>query len=101
MASDNWHDHENAFGYRHEVQPTRVAGGAFAFVGFVAAGVYLLTKRYWKRKAANRPTLLTPSELSAMIVAEAVEAARADYIERTGITPSPRVWYSLNGRKNF
>jgi hypothetical protein len=95
VASENWHDHENAFGYRHEVQPQKVAGGAFAFVGFVVAGVYLLVRRYSKRRAASRPAPLTPSQLSAMIVGEAVQAARIDYVERTNAVPSPRVWDSL------
>jgi hypothetical protein len=95
MSSENWRDHGNVFGYTHEVQPQKVAGGAFAFVGFVVAGVYFIVRRYSKRKQAIAPVSMTPREVSALIVAEAVEAATAEYVQRTGGFPKRRNWFSL------
>lgn len=98
MASENWHDHENAFGYRHAVEPTKVVGGAFAFVGFVAAGVVLIVRRHWRRRQARQPVPMTPSEVSALIVSDAVAEARREFIRRTNTAPVPRKWDSLGGR---
>jgi hypothetical protein len=85
------HDEPNVFGFRHEVLAGRAAAGGFVFVGVIVASVYAFVTRGKRRRAAE--PVPTSAEQAKIIVDGVVDAARIDYIERTGTNPVPvRTW---------
>jgi hypothetical protein len=86
------HDEPNVFGFRHEVRAGRATAGGFVFVGVVVASVYAFVTR-GRRRGAAEPVTISAAEQSKILVDGVVDAARIDYIERTGASPVPvRTW---------